>query len=56
MLQETRLNHGGVQEIKEISVEELDAMSWEQLLAYEKVRGWKDNTWSAPRFNCRIAC
>jgi hypothetical protein len=56
MLQETRLNRGGVQEIKVISVEELDAMSWEQLLAYGKVWGWKDRTWSALRFNCQISC
>jgi hypothetical protein len=56
MLQEMRLNHGGVQEIKVVSVEELDAMSWEQLLAYGKIWGWKDRTWSAPYFNCRITC
>jgi hypothetical protein len=41
MLQETRPNHGDAQEIKEITWQELDTMSREQLLAYGRSRGWK---------------
>jgi hypothetical protein len=56
MLQETRQNYGDAQEIKEITWQELDTMSREQLLTYRRSRGWKDRTWSAPYFNCQIAC
>ena len=56
MLQETQPNHGDAQEIKEITWQELDAMTWEQLKVHARSRGWKTRTWSAPHFNCRIAC
>jgi hypothetical protein len=32
---------------------EIDAMKLE---AYERSLGLNDRTWSAPHFNCRIAC
>src|SRR2546421_6849885 len=47
VLQKTRPNHGGEQEIKEIS---LDEMNLEQLKAYGRSRGWVTRTWSAPYF------
>ena len=38
---------------------EIDAMkleAYERSLAYESSLGLNDRTWSAPHFNCRIAC
>ena len=47
VLQETRLNHGGAQEIKELSWQEFRTMSREQSKEYARSRGWKVGTWSA---------
>jgi len=47
MLQETRPNHGGAQETKELSWREFRTMSREQLKEYARSRGWKVRTWSA---------
>jgi hypothetical protein len=56
MLQETRSNHGGAQQTKDILWDELCAMSGEELHEYVRRQDWKPRTWSAPHFNCRIAC
>src|SRR5271163_2675065 len=56
MLPETRPNHGSAQETEDISWGDLCAMSCEELQEYGRSLGLNDRTWSAPHFNCRIAC
>jgi hypothetical protein len=56
MLQETRPNHDAQETEDDISWDELCAMSYEELQEYGRSLGLKDGTWSAPHFNCRIAC
>ena len=46
MLQETRSSHGGAQETKEPSWQEIFAMTREQAKEYAKSRGWNVRTWS----------
>jgi len=46
-LQETRLSHGGAQETKEPTWEELRTMTRQQSKEYAKSRGWNVRTWSA---------
>ena len=44
ILQETRPNHSATQETKEITLEELFAMSKKELKAYGRSRGWNIGT------------